>query len=102
MPYVWIYQGTYCKEYAGGFSVFESEEEAKNYANYIRTRFFRFLVALRKNTQHATKTVFKFVPKLDMTQTWSDEKLYKKFDINKQEQEFIASIVREMGLEQPI
>jgi hypothetical protein len=34
-----------------------------------------------------------------MTQTWSDEKLYKKFDINKQEQEFIASIVREMGLE---
>jgi site-specific DNA-methyltransferase (adenine-specific) len=91
--------GSCCTETYLVAGVFESEEEAKNYANYIRTRFFRFLVALRKNTQHATKTVFKFVPKLDMTQTWSDEKLYKKFDINKQEQEFIASIVREMGLE---
>ena len=91
--------GSCCTETYLVAGVFESEEEAKNYANYIRTRFFRFLVALRKNTQHATKTVFKFVPKLDMTQPWNDEKLYKKFEITQQEQAFMASIVREMDLE---
>jgi hypothetical protein len=32
-----------------------------------------------------------------MSVEWTDEKLYKKYDITEKEQEFITSIVREMA-----
>jgi len=76
--------------------VFKTKKEAENFAAYCRTRFFRFLVALRKNTQHATKRYFKFVPELDMKKNWTDEDLYREFSITDAEQSFIESIVREM------
>lgn len=75
---------------------FATEEEAENFAAYLRTRFVRFLVALRKNTQHVTRNKFTWVPKLPMTKSWTDAELYEKFDINEIEQEFINSIVREV------
>jgi site-specific DNA-methyltransferase (adenine-specific) len=62
----------------------------------MRTKFFRFLVALRKNTQHVTQSRFKFVPLLDMSKSWTDEKLYKTFNLSSEEIDFIDSIVREM------
>lgn len=43
------------------------------------------------------KDIFSFVPDLDMSQEWTDEKLYKRYGINEKEQEFIKSIVREMA-----
>jgi site-specific DNA-methyltransferase (adenine-specific) len=62
----------------------------------MRTKFFRFLVALRKNTQHVTQSKFRFVPTLDMKESWSDEKLYSLFGLSENEIVFIDSIVREM------
>src|SRR5439155_15522189 len=41
---------------------FNNEQSARRYAAYLRTRFVRFLVSLRKSTQHATRTVYAFVP----------------------------------------
>jgi site-specific DNA-methyltransferase (adenine-specific) len=78
--------------------IWNSQKEAENFAKYISTKFFRFLVALRKNTQDSNRSHFKFVPMLDMTKTWDDEKLYKEFQISKEEQNFIDTIVREMDL----
>ncbi len=75
---------------------YSSELEAKNLASYLRTRFLRFLVALRKNTQHITKERFSFVPLLPMTETWTDEKLYKKYGITAEEIAFIESLIRPM------
>ena len=76
--------------------VFETELEAKNFEAYMRTKFFRFLVALRKNTQHVTQSKFRFVPKLDMKHSWSDEQIYSEFRLTTEEIAFIDSIVREM------
>jgi site-specific DNA-methyltransferase (adenine-specific) len=56
----------------------------------------RFLIALKKNTQSLTKTRFEFVPQMDMTQLWDDEKLYAYFDITPEEREFIESMIKEM------
>ena len=78
---------------------FDTEKEARNFEAYMRTRFFRFLVALRKNTQHVTQSRFKFVPQVDLTKTWTDELLFKEFSITKDEQIFITDIVREMRSE---
>jgi site-specific DNA-methyltransferase (adenine-specific) len=62
----------------------------------MKTRFFRFLVLLRKNTQHATSKVYQFVPIQDFNEEWTDEKLYKKYKLTKDEIEFIESLIRPM------
>lgn len=76
--------------------VFNKKENAENFENYIKTRFFRFLVSLKKNTQNMAKDIFSFVPDLDMSIEWTDKKLFERYAIDEKEQEFIKSIVREM------
>lgn len=76
--------------------VFDDKKKAQNFEKYIKTRFFRFLVSLKKNTQHLSKDRFSFVPDIEMSQEWTDEKLFKRYGITEKEQEFIKSIVREM------
>lgn len=76
--------------------VYESEEEARNLAAFLRTRFLRFLVGLRKNTQHITKDRFAFVPSMSMKKTWTDQKLYAHFNLTDEEIAFIETIVRPM------
>lgn len=76
--------------------IFDTKEKAQNFEKYVRTRFFRFLISLKKNTQHLSKDRFSFVPDLDMSQEWTDEKLFKRYGITEKEQEFIKSIVKEM------
>lgn len=76
--------------------VFNAKEEAENFAGYIRTKFFRFLVSLKKNTQHSSSKVYSFVPLLNMKESWTDEKLYKRYGISEAEQRFIDKLVKEM------
>lgn len=75
---------------------FTSEEEAENLAGYLRTKFVRFLVSLRAVTQHVTRGSFVFVPIQDFSETWSDQKLYKMYDLDPEEIAFIESMVRPM------
>lgn len=75
---------------------FTSESEALALDCYMRTRFVRFLVSLRAVTQHVTRRSFAFVPVQDFTEPWSDEKLYKKYDLTNEEIAFIESMVRPM------
>jgi len=73
---------------------FENEMIAKNVISYIQTRFFRFLIMLRKNTQDAMRGVYSFVPIQNFDEPWADEKLYKKYGITDDEINFIESMVR--------
>ncbi len=77
---------------------FDSASEAQHLVDYISTRLFRFLVLLNKPTQHATSKVYQFVPVQDLSATWTDEKLYKKYKISQDEIEFIESLVRPMEM----
>lgn len=88
---------TVCTETYLVIDVFNDKEKAENMAEYIKTRFFRFLVSLKKNTQDNPRETFSFVPDLDMSQKWTDKKLYKRYGITEEEQKFIESIVREMS-----
>jgi len=78
---------------------FENEVEAENLVSYITTKFLRFLVLLNKPTQHATSKVYEFVPIQDFKKKWSDDKLYKKYNLNESEIEFIESMIRPMDLD---
>lgn len=79
--------------YAGPF---ENKAEAESAQSYISTRFFRFLVSLRKISQDAMKSVYTWVPQQKWDRAWTDAELYKKYGITTDEQAYIESIVREM------
>ena len=85
--------GTACTESYIVAGHFDTEAEAKNYASYLRTRFVRFLVSLRKSTQDAPKHVYGFIPDLPLKQGWTDAKLYKKYGLSSEEIAFIESQV---------
>jgi site-specific DNA-methyltransferase (adenine-specific) len=87
--------GTACTETYLVAGHFDNEPEAVNYAKYLRTRFVRFLVSLRKATQHATRDVYSFVPDLPLDREWTDAKLYKRYGLSKDEIAFIESQVAE-------
>jgi site-specific DNA-methyltransferase (adenine-specific) len=70
--------GTACSETYLVIGVCASEAEARNLAAYVRTRFVRFLVSLRKITQNITRDSYRFVPSLPMNRLWTDEELYKR------------------------
>lgn len=76
---------------------FDSEEIANNVISYIRTKFFRFMVMLIKNTQDATKNVYSFVPDQDFSHPYNDEILYELYGLTVEERAFIESMVKEMS-----
>jgi site-specific DNA-methyltransferase (adenine-specific) len=75
---------------------YDTKEEAMNVISYMKTKFFRFLVNIIKNTQNCYAFVYKFVPMQDFSTSWTDEKLYKKYNLTDQEIEFIESMIMEM------
>jgi len=86
--------------------VFSTKTETKNYANYLATKFVRFLVLQRKSTQHVTPDRFRFVPMLDMKRAWTDEDLYEYFGLTKNEIEYIEASIKprsvNLSLDSPI
>ena len=64
----------------------------------MTTKFFRFLVLLKKNTQHATKAVYEYVPIQDFSKPWTDAELYTKYGLSDEEIAFIESMIRPMDL----
>lgn len=89
--------GTACTETYLVAGHFGTEEEAKNRSAYLRTKFVRFLVSLRTNTQHLYSERFAFVPNLPMDRRWTDELLFNKYKLVKDEIAFIDSMIRPMA-----
>ncbi|WP_454165378.1 Eco57I restriction-modification methylase domain-containing protein [Gordonia iterans] len=85
---------------------FGNATETENYANYMATKLYRFLVLQRKVTQHLTSDRFRFVPMLDMTRAWSDEQLYNHFGLTDDEREYVETSIKprsvNMSLDSPI
>ncbi len=88
--------GSCCSETYIVLGTFSNKTQAQNAISYIETKFFRFLVMLQKNTQDALRRVYTLVPIQDFSESWTDEKLYKKYKLTKEEIEFIESMIRPM------
>lgn len=88
------------------YAAFNSENEAKNFIKYLRSKFLRILVSAKKITQHATSRVYQFVPLQDFTENsdidWDksveeiDQQLYKKYGLDDTEITFIESMIKPM------
>lgn len=91
--------GSVCTETYLVIGPCNSKNEAINILTYIQTKLFRFLILLLKNTQHATRAVYKFVPMQDFSKPWTDEELYAKYGLTEDEIAFIDSMIKPMELD---
>lgn len=99
--------GQLCTETFLEIGPFNDASEAENLIKYIKTRFFRVLVGIQKQTQHTTQKVYRFVPLLDFASNsdvdWSkniddiDLQLFKKFNFDDEERDFILNNIQEMN-----
>lgn len=77
----------------GGFDTLQG---ANNYASYIKTKFVRFLVFLTLSSMHITQMCFQFVPLQDFSKPWTDEELYKKYNLSQEEIDYIEAMIKPM------
>ena len=94
-----------CTETFLAIGPFENELNAKNVCIYMKSKFFRFIVGIRKN-KNMTRDTYAFVPLQDFTENsdidWSksiaeiDRQLYKKYNLSDEEIAFIESMIKPM------
>lgn len=77
---------------------FELKTEAQNFQSYVATKFVRYLISLTLSSMHITRDSFKFVPNQDFKESWTDEKLFKKYNLTEGEIELIESMIRPMEI----
>lgn len=71
----------------------------ENVCSYINTKFFHFMLSLKKNTQDCLQKAFMFIPLQDFSKSWTDKELYLKYKLTQEEINFIENMVRpEVGV----
>ena len=75
-------------------SAFDTKEEAENFAFYMTQKFPRFLLHETYTSMAISKDNFRFVPYLDYSLKWSDQKLYERYSCSIDEIAMIESMIR--------
>ena len=88
--------GSICTETYRFIGPFKSKKICENVISYIKTKFFRFLVLMIKNTQDAPRSVYRLVPIQNFNEKINDEILYKKYGLTQNEIKFIDDMIRPM------
>ena len=74
----------------------DTYDEAYNCMNYLKCKFTRFLILQSMTSQDLSPERFRFVPLQDFTKPWTDEELYKKYNLTNEEIQFIESMIKPM------
>lgn len=95
-----------CTETYLVLGAYDTESEAYNFCQYVKTKFLRFLMLQTLSSIHITRDSFQFVPLQDFTAKsdidWSksvaeiDEQLYKKYGLTEEEIAFVEGMVKGM------
>lgn len=75
---------------------YSERNQAENLVSYLRTCFVRFLLLQALTSIHISRQTFYFVPLQDFSKPWTDEELYKKYNLTDDEIAFIESMIRPM------
>jgi len=86
--------GTICTETYLVVGSYKTKKEAANLVAYMKTRFFRFLVAQFMYSHHLTRSAYDLVPILDVNVEWTDATLAKRYGLTEEEVKFIDSKIR--------
>jgi len=87
--------GTITTETYSVINTFQTKQAAENMVKYLQTDFVRYLVGLRKITQNISRNCWKWVPMIDINKQWTDEELFKYFNLIKKDQFHIIKKVKE-------
>lgn len=89
-----------------GIGAFDNEVEAEAALKYIKCKFTRAMLGVKKVTQHNPKSTWEYVPLQDFTPNsdidWTksipeiDQQLYKKYNLSEEEINFIETKVQAM------
>lgn len=73
----------------------ESEDEASSLSDYLKLKFVRFLIHLSMSGLSITDNTFRYVPMQDFSDTYTDKQLYKKYNLNYDEINYIENTIKE-------
>ena len=74
----------------------DDKDFVKNEYAYLKTKFVRFLLLQAISSINLSKDKFQFIPLQDFSKSWTDEELYKKYNLTEEEIAFIESMIRPM------
>ena len=90
--------GEVCTETFLVLNSFNSKTEANNFALYVRTKFFRYMLRTRVISQNVSRSCYNWVPDLkDYSKPWTDEELYHKFELTDSEIKHIESKIKQIA-----
>jgi site-specific DNA-methyltransferase (adenine-specific) len=87
-----------CTETFLSIGSFITQIEAKNCFSYIRTKFFRALLSYNRIQKNLSRSTFELIPIQNFDEEWSDEKLYKKYNLTAEEIAYIDSMIKPMEI----
>ena len=74
----------------------EKREVTENFYSYLCTKFTRFLILQTLSSINLSRDRYEFVPMQDFSRPWTDEELYAKYGLTKDEIDFIESMIKPM------
>ena len=77
----------------------DAEQNARAFAGYMKSEFFRFMMLLAKNDHNLTRHCYRFVPDIPCDQYIN---VYDYFGIEPEEQEFISKFIKKWESEDTI
>lgn len=78
----------------------DDEAEVRNFYDYLCTKFFRFLLLQAVSSINLSKDKFCFIPQVDLSKSWTDDELYKKYELSDEEINFIEAMMKPMDGEE--
>ena len=98
--------GSICSNTLLAVGDFDNQTEAENLNKYMNTKFFRFMLGIKKIAQVLTSNIYSFVPQQNFKNnsdiTWAnglsdiDKQLYAKYGLEEDEITFIESMIKPM------
>lgn len=75
---------------------FDSKATCENVIGYLKTKFVRVLIRVRKVDQHLDSDRLRFVPVQDFSKPWTDQMLYEKYGLTQEEINYIEDTIKPM------
>ena len=75
---------------------FETENEANNLRDYLKTKFVRFLLLQSMSGININRERFHFVPDMDFRNRYTDEDLYELYGLSDEQSAYIEKTIKPM------
>lgn len=73
-----------------------TKDQCESIISYIKTKFFRYIVSIKKKTQDNPRGVFQFVPIISWDKQWSNKDLYERYSLTEEEINYIENSIKPM------